>query len=91
MRIILPFAAAIFLMLGVSAQADVKTACASDVKTHCSGIEPKGGKLRDCMAEHRAKLSDTCKLAVADRLLERQAKKAESKGGKGMSPKDDDE
>ncbi len=75
----------------VAARADVKTACASDVKSYCSGIEPKGGKLRDCMAEHRTQLSNECKLAVADRRLEKQAKRASAKTGGGLAPKDKDD
>lgn len=69
------------------ARADVATACATDVKSYCSSIE-KGPKLKDCMAENRTKLSDTCKLAVADRQLEIEAKEASArKGGRGLSPK----
>ena len=90
---IAPVVASAILLAGVSiARADVRTACADDVKSYCKGIEPKGGKLRDCMAENRAKLSNTCKLAVADRLLERQAKAATSKkSGSGLAPKDKDD
>ncbi len=74
-----------------AAQADVRTACASDVKSYCSGVEPKGGKLRDCMAQNRAKLSNDCKLAVADRLLERQAKAADDRKSGKKSKVEDDE
>ena len=92
MRMPFFFAAVAIVVAAGAARADVKTDCASDVKSYCAGIEPKGGKLRDCMAQNRAKLSNTCKLSVADRLLERQAKSADTKkSGKGMSPKDDDE
>lgn len=93
MKGIVPFVATAILLSGIAAaRADIRTACADDVKSYCKGIEPKGGKLRDCMAENRAKLSNTCKLAVADRLLERQAKAADAKkSGKGIAPKDDDE
>ena len=88
----LPILAAALLLGAGAARADVKTDCASDVKSYCSGIEPKGGKLRDCMAEHRAKLSNACKLAVADRLLEKQAKDAAGKkSGKGLAPKSKDD
>jgi hypothetical protein len=84
------FAAPILLLAGFcEARADVRTACAADVKSYCSGIAPKDGKLRDCMAESRAKLSNECKLAVADRLLERQAKRAaKKKSGSGLAPAD---
>lgn len=92
MKLLLSIAASALLLISVSgARADVKTACADDVKSYCKSVEPKGGKLRDCMAENRAKLSNTCKLAVADRLLERQAKAAGKKSGSGMSPKDKDD
>jgi Cysteine rich repeat len=48
-------------------------ACASDIKALCGSIQPGGGRIRDCMKEHRAQLSNTCKLAIADRMLERRA------------------
>lgn len=93
MNRIVPVLASVLFIAGAGvARADIRTACADDVKSYCKGIEPKGGKLRDCMAENRAKLSNTCKLAVADRLLEKQAKAADAKkSGKGMAPKDDDD
>ena len=85
-------AAATTIAFASTAYADVKTDCAPDVKSYCAGLEVKGGKVRDCMAQNRAKLSDKCKLAVGERKLEMDAKRAGgSKSGKGMSPKDDDE
>src|ERR1700733_8116127 len=38
-------------------------ACASDVKSLCGSVQPGGGRIRDCMREHRAQLSNNCKLA----------------------------
>jgi hypothetical protein len=46
-------------------------ACMSDVKTLCGSIQPGGGRIRECMKEHRAELSIACKVAIADRMLER--------------------
>ena len=46
-------------------------ACMSDVKALCGSIEPGGGRIRDCLREHRAELSVACKVAIADRMLER--------------------
>jgi hypothetical protein len=46
-------------------------ACMSDVKALCGSAQPGGGRIRDCMREHRAELSVACKLAIADRMLER--------------------
>jgi len=46
-------------------------ACASDIKAMCGSVQPGGGRIRDCMREHRAQLSAACKIAIADRMLER--------------------
>jgi hypothetical protein len=44
--------------------------CRSEVHTLCAGVQPGGGRIRDCMKEHRAQLSTACKVAIADRMLE---------------------
>ena len=84
------FIASALVLAAVSvARADVKTACASDVKSYCPDIKPKDGRLRDCMAENRAKLSNECKIAVGERTLDKDAKRAAKKAGtSGMAPKD---
>lgn len=46
-------------------------ACMSDIKSLCGSIPPGGGRIRDCMKEHRTQLSIACKAAIADRMLER--------------------
>lgn len=46
-------------------------ACRSDIKTLCGGIQPGGGRIRECMKEHRTGLSAACKMEIADRMLER--------------------
>ena len=51
-------------------------ACRSDVKALCGSVQPGGGRIRDCMREHRGQLSNACKLAIADRMLERGASKS---------------
>jgi hypothetical protein len=43
------------------------------MQTLCGSIERGGGRLCDCMSEHRSQLSYTCKLAIADRMLERKS------------------
>jgi Cysteine rich repeat len=55
--------------------------CMNDIKTLCGSVQPGGGRIRDCMREHRAELSVTCKAAIADRMLERAANK--TLGGPG--------
>ena len=46
-------------------------ACKNDLQTLCAGVQPGGGRIRDCMKEHRAQLSASCKIAIADRMLDR--------------------
>jgi hypothetical protein len=50
-------------------------ACGADMKALCGSVQPGGGRLRDCMREHRAQLSNSCKVAIADRMLDRSANK----------------
>ncbi len=91
MRLI--FSAALALAaLSAPAFADIKTACRKDVDALCKSVKPGGGKLLTCIAENRAKVSGDCKVAIADRMLERRAKaEADKKSGKSSSSKDDDE
>ncbi len=49
----------------------IQGACGSDLKAMCGSVQPGGGRVRDCMREHRAELSAACKIAIADRMLER--------------------
>jgi hypothetical protein len=48
----------------------VRAACQSDIRALCGAVQPGGGRIRDCMREHRAELSAACKIALADRMLE---------------------
>ena len=50
----------------------VREACKADVATHCAGLEPGGGRIRECLKANREKLSDGCKAAIA---AARQARK----------------
>ena len=65
-------AAAIFVpVLALAEPGPMHGACMSDIKMLCGSIQPGGGRIRDCMREHRAELSTACKVAIADRMLER--------------------
>jgi Cysteine rich repeat len=61
--------------LAVAEPGPLQGACRSDMQALCGSIQPGGGRLRDCMREHRAQLSNNCKLAIADRMLERSVNK----------------
>jgi len=36
-------------------------ACMNDIKSLCGSIQPGGGRVRDCMKDHRTQLSIACK------------------------------
>jgi hypothetical protein len=57
--------------LALAEPGPMQGACLSDIKALCGSIQPGGGRIRDCMREHRAELSTACKVAIADRMLER--------------------
>ncbi len=42
----------------------VRTACAADVRTLCSGVTPGGGRIAQCMREKKDQLSEGCKSAL---------------------------
>ena len=57
-------------------------ACQSDVKKLCGSVQPGEGRIRDCMREHRVQLSDACKIAIADRVLERAQRRTQTNPNK---------
>ena len=73
MRSLRTFAfAAVFVVptLAMAEPGGHEGACRTDVRSFCAGVQPGGGRIRDCMREHRAQLSIACKVAIADRMLE---------------------
>jgi len=62
--------------LALAEPGPLQGACKNDMKALCASVQPGGGRLRDCMKDHRAQLSEPCKVAIADRMLERHASKA---------------
>ena len=43
------------------ASAELAGACLKDAKAQCPGVEPGGGKIRECLKTHVKDLSDECK------------------------------
>ena len=87
-RFLWPILSMAVLFAASPAHSDVAKACADDVKSYCKDVKPENFKLKDCMAENRAKLSNTCKIAVGDRQLELDAEQAvKRKSSPGMAPK----
>lgn len=53
----------------------VRQACAADLQTYCSGVQPGGGRIKACLRQNADKLSPACKTAL------RNAKAARQGGG----------
>jgi hypothetical protein len=77
--------------LALAQQGGVRGACITDIKTLCGSVQPGGGRIRECFREHRAQLSDGCKVALAERRAERRQNKG-AQGSEapkpGEAPKD---
>jgi hypothetical protein len=56
------------------AQSGVRQACRDDVKQLCAGVQPGGGRIKQCLKDNAAKVSDGCKQAI-------QAARASKPGG----------
>ena len=46
------------------ASAEVTGACVSDAKAQCAGVQPGGGRIRDCIKTHLKDLSEPCQTVV---------------------------
>jgi Cysteine rich repeat len=46
------------------ASAEVTGACLNDAKAQCPGVQPGGGKIRDCLKTHFKDLSDACQTVM---------------------------
>jgi len=55
--------------------ADATGACRADMDKLCSGIEPGGGRMKDCLRQHVAELSPGCR-----KTLRKLAKAAQESG-----------
>jgi len=40
-------------------------ACEGDIKTHCAGVQPGGGRILNCLKQHEAALTPACKGQLA--------------------------
>ena len=53
----------------------MRTACMPDIKSFCADVEPGGGKIMQCLKDHKAQLSDACKSAAAELRMDRRSEK----------------
>jgi hypothetical protein len=80
-------AGALLLLLGASAaaaqapaagggpSAELRQACAADVRTLCPGVQPGGGALKACLRQNAAKVSPGCRTALKEARAARAAEK----------------
>jgi len=50
----------------------VRAACQADVQKLCPNIQPGEGRIKHCLRENRASVSDQCKAAIKEAHHERQ-------------------
>jgi len=60
----------------------VRAACAADFKKLCPDVQPGGGRIRACLAQHRAELSQGCR----DALQQARAAHRPQPGASGGPP-----
>ena len=53
------------------ADVDVRGACRSDVKSLCAGVQRGGGRIKQCMKDHKDQLSSECKRALIEKKREK--------------------
>jgi hypothetical protein len=58
------FLVTMLLLPSSMASAEMTGACLGDAKSLCAGIQPGGGKIRDCLKSHVKELSDGCQAVV---------------------------
>ena len=61
--------AAVQLERAVNALAYTANECRDDLKTYCSGIQPGGGRLLQCLEKNSAQVSARCQQALKDTKL----------------------
>jgi hypothetical protein len=77
---VLSLIAAFALPHGAAAEgARPREACRADLARLCKGIEPGGGRIRDCIKAHRSEISPQCRAALRGSRERRQAAKAQAK------------
>ena len=50
----------------VAQTAEQQAACGKDFRKLCPGVMPGGGRILDCLAKQKSKLSPACKKVVED-------------------------
>jgi Cysteine rich repeat len=54
----------------------VRQACEPDVQKFCEGVQPGGGRIKACMAQHKNELSQPCRDALKSARAQHQDDKS---------------
>lgn len=69
-------AASLFCVQAMAADIGaVRAACKADVTALCQGIQPGGGRIKECLKANKDKLSEGCKSAIATMIEARKAER----------------
>ena len=55
----------------------LREACKADVASLCPGIQPGGGRIKECLKANKDKVSEGCKAAIAAMMRARQESKSQ--------------
>jgi hypothetical protein len=70
--------ASLFIMIAAAGGAfaaegpNLREACKADVASLCQGVQPGGGRIKECLKANKDKLSDGCKTAIAAAIRARK-------------------
>lgn len=53
--------------------AGVRAACQADLQKLCAGVQPGGGRIKQCLKEHKDQVSTGCKSALAQMMANKRA------------------
>ena len=67
----------------------VRQACQADIQKLCAGVQPGGGRIRECILQHRDELSPPCREALASARAHRRAVKGSAPQGEPSTPPTD--
>ena len=57
--------------------AKVRSACKADIAAHCKDVQPGGGRIAQCLVQHKDQLAPDCKAGLESAT----AKAKEKRGG----------
>jgi hypothetical protein len=55
----------LFVPVAMAQQRGTAGACATDIKEKCAGVQPGEGRIKACVKEHFAELSEPCQARLA--------------------------